>query len=282
MSKLVMSHLVHLGPKGKGQSKPRSINTIPTNWTDVEEGSDDEGPTVDDEAAFIPFPGDVHDFCTAQPTAPTSKVAKVIILGDVAVGKTSLIYRFGHRAFSSGYKATIGVDFEVEHFSILGSPFNLQIWDTAGAERFRCIASSYYRGAQVVILVFDMTVLQSLDNCKSWLQAALQVNQSKPIVFLVGSKRDILSSDEWRTARYHAMRVASEISAEFWPVSSKTGIAVDWLFGRVAALAFLKQAESEMQSSCERGKLRPVAESTLKLNESDTAPRKPKCAGCSR
>ncbi|KAA0202480.1 hypothetical protein HAZT_HAZT005388 [Hyalella azteca] len=86
----------------------------------------------------------------------TLKVAKVVILGDVGTGKTSLVnrylfvvklLRFVNQSFSNNYKATIGVDFEVERFDVLDMPFNLQIWDTAGQERFRCIASSYYRGA---------------------------------------------------------------------------------------------------------------------------------------
>jgi small GTP-binding protein len=69
------------------------------------------------------------------------RMSKVIILGDMGVGKTSLVNRFVNNSFNKDYKATIGVDFEVERFKILGLPFNLQIWDTAGQERFKCIAA---------------------------------------------------------------------------------------------------------------------------------------------
>ena len=64
----------------------------------------------------------------------------------MGVGKTSLVQRFVNGSFNNDYKATIGVDFEVEQFKILNIPFNLQIWDTAGQERFKCIAAAYYRG----------------------------------------------------------------------------------------------------------------------------------------
>ncbi|MEQ2204233.1 hypothetical protein XENOCAPTIV_010146 [Xenoophorus captivus] len=64
--------------------------------------------------------------------------------------------------FERDYKATIGVDFEIEKFDISGVPFSLQIWDTAGQEKFKCIASAYYRGAQVIITVFDIADIQSL------------------------------------------------------------------------------------------------------------------------
>ena len=59
-----------------------------------------------------------------------------------------MVSRFCYEAFDTQYKATIGVDFEVERFTVFGVPFHIQFWDTAGAERFRCIAASYYRAAQ--------------------------------------------------------------------------------------------------------------------------------------
>ena len=71
----------------------------------------------------------------------SERLTKVVVLGDVNVGKSSLIQRFVKNSFSNDYKATIGVDFEVEKFFIIGKSFNLQIWDTAGQERFRCIAA---------------------------------------------------------------------------------------------------------------------------------------------
>ena len=70
----------------------------------------------------------------------------------MGAGKTSLVQRFVNDSFHNDYKATIGVDFEVEQFRILNLPFNLQIWDTAGQERFKCIASAYYRGIRLNFL----------------------------------------------------------------------------------------------------------------------------------
>lgn len=64
----------------------------------------------------------------------------------MGVGKTSIVQKFVKDFFNNDYRATIGVDFEVEQFKILSLPYNIQIWDTAGQERFKCIASAYYRG----------------------------------------------------------------------------------------------------------------------------------------
>jgi Ras-related protein Rab-34 len=110
----------------------------------------------------------------------------VIIIGDAGVGKTSLVMRYAHHIFESDYKATIGVDFEVEKFEIMGVPFTLQMWDTAGSERFQCIASSYYRGANAVMICFDYSKIQSLHTARKWLDNAIAENPTQE-VFLIQS-----------------------------------------------------------------------------------------------
>ncbi|GLH11288.1 Ras-related protein Rab-3, partial [Gryllus bimaculatus] len=139
--------------------------------------------------------------CSSTSLVAGLTIAKVIILGDVAVGKTSLVNRFCHEIFDSNYKATIGVDFEVEQFNILKVPFNLQIWDTAGQERFKSIASSYYRRAH------GQTLLQTSPKAFSEMES-------------------------------RGMKVAAELGAELWCVSSRTGERVTEMFHRVAALTF--------------------------------------------
>ncbi|XP_034231477.1 ras-related protein Rab-34 [Thrips palmi] len=187
-----------------------------------------------------------HDFSSAvrevcsSPRQPLSglKISKAIFLGDVAVGKTSLVNRYCHKVFDRNYKATIGVDFEVERFDIIKIPFNLQIWDTAGQERFKCIASSYYRGAQVVAVLFDLSNMYSLSHCAQWLEEALACNTLQPIIFLIGTKRDLLSSSAYKHVEEKAACLAKQLGAEYWAVSSRTGDGVHELFQRMAALAF--------------------------------------------
>ncbi|XP_044271690.1 ras-related protein Rab-34-like [Tribolium madens] len=167
------------------------------------------------------------------------KVCKVIILGDLCVGKTSLLNRFSHKIFDSNYRTTIGVDFHSEQVNILGIPYYLQIWDTAGQERFKCIAQCYYRKAHVVMLVFDLSNIKTLANCKNWLHDALEVcKENAPFVFLVGSKKDLLSEEGYNSVEKIAITTAKNINAEFWSVSSKTGENIDNLFIRAAALSF--------------------------------------------
>lgn len=178
------------------------------------------------------------------------KISKVVVVGDLCVGKTSLINRFCKDVFDRDYKATIGVDFEMERFEIAGVPYNLQIWDTAGQEKFKCIASAYYRGAEVIITVFDLTDIQTLDHTKQWLEDALRENEpGSSFVFLVGTKKDLLSDAACERTEQDAIRFANTMQAEYWSVSAKTGENVKDFFSRVAALAFEKSVLMELEKS---------------------------------
>ncbi|KAM8838966.1 ras-related protein Rab-36 isoform 1-T2 [Synchiropus picturatus] len=176
------------------------------------------------------------------------KMSKVVVVGDLNVGKTCLINRFCKDVFDRDYKATIGVDFEIERFEITGVPFSLQIWDTAGQEKFKCIASAYYRGAQVIVSVFDMADIKSLEHTRQWLTEALRENEpGSCFIFLVGTKSDLLPSEERQRTERDALRMAADVNAEFWTVSAKTGENVNGFFFRVAALAFENCIRKDME-----------------------------------
>nr|XP_010347542.1 ras-related protein Rab-36 isoform X3 [Saimiri boliviensis boliviensis] len=186
------------------------------------------------------FHGQVSAACQRRNTGTVGlKLSKVVVVGDLYVGKTSLIHRFCKNVFDRDYKATIGVDFEIERFEIAGIPYSLQIWDTAGQEKFKCIASAYYRGAQVIITAFDLTDVQTLEHTRQWLEDALRENEAGScFVFLVGTKKDLLSGAACQQAEAEAVHLAKEMQAEYWSVSAKTGENVKAFFSRVAALAF--------------------------------------------
>ncbi|XP_071621304.1 ras-related protein Rab-34 isoform X2 [Heliangelus exortis] len=207
------------------------------------------------------------------------KISKIIVVGDLSVGKTCLINRFCKDTFDKNYKATIGVDFEMERFEVLGIPFSLQLWDTAGQERFKCIASTYYRGAQAIVIVFDVNDVASLEHTRQWLADALKENDpSNVILFLVGSKKDLSTPAQYSLMEKDALKVAQEMQAEYWAVSSLTGENVRDFFFRVAALTF----ESSVLAELERSSTRKIGDTVrISSNESDlyqSAPRKkPKC-----
>uniref|UniRef100_A0A8C3NE46 Ras-related protein Rab-34 n=2 Tax=Geospiza parvula TaxID=87175 RepID=A0A8C3NE46_GEOPR len=223
----------------------------------------------------------VASACREQRTGTVGfKISKIIVVGDLSVGKTCLINRFCKDTFDKNYKATIGVDFEMERFEVLGVPFSLQLWDTAGQERFKCIASTYYRGAQAIVIVFDVNDVGSLEHTRQWLADALKENDpSNVILFLVGSKKDLSTPAQYSLMEKDALKVAQEMQAEYWAVSSLTGENVRDFFFRVAALTF----ESSVLAELERGSGARRIGDTVRISskESDlylsTPRKKPKC-----
>ncbi|KAH8406820.1 hypothetical protein KR222_004624 [Zaprionus bogoriensis] len=185
----------------------------------------------------------------APHSKPKLRPCKVIFVGDCAVGKTAIVNRFCYDKFQSNYKATIGVDFELESFSILGHNFNLEMWDTAGQERFKCIAGAYYRNASVIVATFDMSKRDTLESAKKWLASALNYNTAqKPLVFLVGTKADLLTKEEFMRMERSAGAAASELQAEYWCVSARSGYKVTEFFQRLAALAFETAVQQQLKA----------------------------------
>uniref|UniRef100_A0A4W6FMA4 RAB34, member RAS oncogene family b n=1 Tax=Lates calcarifer TaxID=8187 RepID=A0A4W6FMA4_LATCA len=223
----------------------------------------------------------VKAVCQVPKTGTVSfNIAKVIVVGDVAVGKTCLISRFCKGAFDKNYKATIGVDFEMERFEVLGVPFSLQLWDTAGQERFKCIASTYYRGAQAIIVVFDLSSVSSLAHARQWLEDAMKENDpSSVLLFLVGTKKDLSSPDQLAQIEREAIKLSEEIKAEYWAVSAKSGgNGIRDFFFRVASLTFEANVLSELEKSGSRhvGDIIRITDST----EADHKPAKRKSNCC--
>ncbi|XP_032145756.1 ras-related protein Rab-18-like isoform X2 [Sapajus apella] len=116
---------------------------------------------------------------------------KILIIGESGVGKSSLLLRFTDDTFDPELAATIGVDFKVKTISVDGNKAKLAIWDTAGQERFRALTPSYYRGAQGVILVYDVTRRDTFVKLDNWLNELETYCTRNDIVnMLVGNKID--------------------------------------------------------------------------------------------
>jgi len=99
---------------------------------------------------------------------------KVMLLGESAVGKTSVFHRFVKNAYSETYKATIGADFYSKELTVDGADVVLQIWDTAGQERYKSLGVTFLRGSDVCILVYDICNLESFEALGSWVNRFLE------------------------------------------------------------------------------------------------------------
>ncbi|KAG7553517.1 hypothetical protein FFLO_03024 [Filobasidium floriforme] len=130
---------------------------------------------------------------SASTDKPYPSNLKLLLIGNSSVGKSSLLLRFTDDDFLSDEEttATIGVDFKVKQLEVEGRKFKLSIWDTAGQERFRTLTSSYYRGAQGVILVYDVSSRTSFQALDSWFRELSTYTSPEVIKMIVGNKLDV-------------------------------------------------------------------------------------------
>eukprot|EP00930_Biecheleria_cincta_P082078 TRINITY_DN7164_c0_g1_i1.p1 TRINITY_DN7164_c0_g1~~TRINITY_DN7164_c0_g1_i1.p1 ORF type:complete len:205 (+),score=46.80 TRINITY_DN7164_c0_g1_i1:50-664(+) len=117
---------------------------------------------------------------------------KLLIIGDSGVGKSSILVRFCDDEFNEKQASTIGVDFKTKFMQVRGKKLKLALWDTAGQERFRTLTSSYYRGAQGIILVYDATQRTSFEHVKFWQDEVRKYSTNQDaILMLVANKVDL-------------------------------------------------------------------------------------------
>lgn len=152
---------------------------------------------------------------------------KLLLIGDSGVGKSSLLLRFAENKYDEQQLSTIGVDFRVRFLTVEGIRLKLAIWDTAGQERFRTLTSSYYRGAQGIILVYDVGCRDSFENCSHWLQEA-EKHGTVPgsVKMIVANKVDtprVVSTEEGR-------QLAAQLGTLFVETSAKTSSNVQRAF----------------------------------------------------
>lgn len=116
---------------------------------------------------------------------------KILTIGESGVGKTCILRMFVEGKFLKNHLATIGIDFKTKNIEVEGTSIKLKIWDTAGQERFRNITNQYYKGADGIVLVFDLTDQKSFDKIREWMAQIKANTRSEEIaVVLLGNKCD--------------------------------------------------------------------------------------------
>jgi len=154
---------------------------------------------------------------------------KLLLVGDTGVGKTCLLMSFTSEEFDPDTRSTIGVDLKVKIVHVRGKKIKLTIWDTAGQERFRTLTSAYYRGAQGVILVYDVTRKETFDNIREWLKEVdIFTTKENVIKVLVGNKIDLDKSR--KVNREEASEFARDNQMLFFEASAKTKTGVQDAF----------------------------------------------------
>ena len=154
-------------------------------------------------------------------------IFRICLLGDSSVGKTSLITRYANGIFKEEYLATIGLDYYTKEEMINNQNVLIQLWDTAGQERFKALTPNYFKNAEGVILVYDVTNSESFENLKYWIgsiKSNLGENNLLPII-IIGNKIDM---DDMRDInKEDAEKFSKENDYKYFEASAKTGEGVD-------------------------------------------------------
>ena len=163
---------------------------------------------------------------------PYNYLFKYIIVGDTAVGKSCLLLQFTDKRFQAIHDLTIGVEFGSRNVSLDGQEIKLQIWDTAGQEKFRSITHSYYRGAVGALLVYDITRRETFEHVTTWLDDCKKYSNQDITIMLIGNKADLENSRD--VSREEGESFAAKNGIFFLETSSKTSKNVDDAFINVA------------------------------------------------
>jgi len=158
---------------------------------------------------------------------------KLLLIGDSGVGKSCLLLRFADDTYTESYISTIGVDFKIRTVELDGKTIKLQIWDTAGQERFRTITSSYYRGAHGIIIVYDITDVESFNNVRQWLFEIDRFASEHVNKLLVGNKSDLVNKRV--VTKETATEFAEGLGIPFLETSAKNSTNVEEAFLTMAA-----------------------------------------------
>ncbi|XP_073038003.1 ras-related protein RABF2a-like [Primulina eburnea] len=158
--------------------------------------------------------------------------AKLVLLGDVGAGKSSLVLRFVKGQFVEFQESTIGAAFFSQTVAVNDATVKFEIWDTAGQERYHSLAPMYYRGAAAAIIVYDITNQASFDRAKKWVHELQAQGNPNMVMALTGNKVDLLEAR--KVAAEEAQTYAQENGLFFMETSAKDATNVNDLFYEIA------------------------------------------------
>ena len=167
---------------------------------------------------------------------------KIIFIGDVSVGKTSIINVLMGQKFNNEYEASIGVDFFSKTIKYKGKTIKLQIWDSAGQEKFRSLITNYIRGSSLVFIVYDISSRKSFESLQNWIDFVNNIENSN--IVILGNKIDLDNKREVTTEE--GQKFCEEKNYEFFEVSAKEDNNLNnMLFNSVASLPFFMSINTD-------------------------------------
>ncbi|XP_042351933.1 EF-hand calcium-binding domain-containing protein 4B-like [Plectropomus leopardus] len=164
------------------------------------------------------------------------QVFKVVFLGNSGVGKSSFIQHYCTGHFFSKMSATVGMDFQMKTLSLGSTTVTLQLWDTAGQERFRSITEQYYRKADGILAMYDITQASSFAAVRGWMDSVKEKMCEGAVLMLLANKLDLADRHSREVTTGEGQRLAEQHQALFYECSAKTGFNVEELMTFLAGM----------------------------------------------
>ena len=161
-------------------------------------------------------------------SSESSKTFKILTIGESGVGKTCILRRFVENKFLKNHLATIGIDFKTKTLNINNQEIKLKIWDTAGQERFRNITTQYYKGADGIVLIYDVTDDASYEKIRDWMEQILSNTKREDIgLVLLGNKCDM---EPRAVTEEQGNKMAEELKISYFETSALNGQGIKEAF----------------------------------------------------
>lgn len=161
---------------------------------------------------------------------------KIVMIGDISVGKTSFMTRIVENKFKENYEPSVGIDFSSKIIKYKGKQIKLQIWDSAGQEKYKGLIPSYIRGSSLVFIVYDVTRRETFGNIVNWISFAKNIESC--LLVIIGNKIDL----EKTVSTLEGEELAKREGALFFEVSSKTNQNLfEALFESISYFPFFSQ-----------------------------------------
>lgn len=226
--------------------------------------------------------GNIMEQAEAQSitTTPNTRIThqiKIILLGDISVGKTALFTRYIDNTFPEEYKCTISTEFRAKSIILDKNTYaQLEIWDTCGEEKYRSLTRQYYRKSQGMIILFDLTNRTSFTNLSLWLNDIRANADSECEKIIVGNKSDL--EEGRQVTKKEAEVFANDNGYNYFEISAKSGMNVEPLFEHLARAISKKLKERELKETSEKDHETLLKEKELeqRLKEQD----KKRSVGC--
>ena len=168
---------------------------------------------------------------------------RLLLVGDTNVGKTSIILQFTENYIPQDHGATVGIECKVKTFKYKDYQIKLQIWDTAGQERFHSITNNFFRNADGIIFVYDITKHETFEGAKSWIKEADDIGDYFQKI-IIGNKCDL--EDKRKVSLEELSEFASEENINFFEVSARNNINITEMFYKATELILEDKNEEDI------------------------------------